>query len=372
MQHTRARSRGEVAARVRGVTNSRPALALFCALLPAVAFAQVDKAEAALRDLEYPDALKALETAKKQVGNDRATTIRINELTAICLATMGQDAKALKAFEVVLSLAPDFKLVGNHPPRVTTVFYEARSWLDSNHALEARQLPAVTKDGLVTELKVAVVNDPLKLIKEVKFAVLADGKVSEVRVPVTGPTVIGPAHVQRLSWWAVLLGEKESVLKELASAASPRIEAAAPLPVAVKPEPVVVAAVVPEEQTPVITEWVEPARPMPAKRIASFALMGGGAAVAGLGIVFGAMSAGTKAKVTGAATDSSGRVTGLTQRDALALDAQQRTEASLANVFIITGVALAAGGATLLIFSLNDTQVALVPTAGGMGVVGTF
>ena len=345
----------------------------------------MDKAEAALRDLEYPDALKALETARKQVGNDRATTLRINELTAICLATMGQDAKALKAFQVVFSLAPDFKLVGNHPPRVTTVFYEARSWLDQNHALDARQLPAVTKDGLVIQLKVEVINDPLKLIKEVKFATLVDGKVSEVRVPVSGPMVIAPARVQRLSWWAVLLGERDSVLKELSSSTSPRIEAAAPVPMVVKPkvepkpelkpqpkpEPVV-AVVEPEEKTPEITEWVEPARPMSGKRIASFGLMGGGVVVAGLGIVFGGMSAGTKAKVTGAATDASGRVTGLTQKDALALDAQQRTEASLANVFIITGVALAAGGATLLILSLNDTQVALVPTAGGFGVVGTF
>jgi hypothetical protein len=351
--------------------------------LPAVA--QVDKAEKALRDLECPAALKALDAASKQVGNDRATTLRIYELQAITLATMGQDAKALKAFQALFSLSPDFKLTGNHPPRVTTAFYEARGWLDQSKALDAKQLPSVTKDGLVTQLKVELINDPLKLIKEVRFSVLVEGgKVSDVDVPVTGLTVTAPASVPRLSWWATLLGEKKAALKELSSASSPRIEAAAPLPVAVKPkveepkpdlkpqpkvEPVVEA---PEEKAAEISAWEEPAKPMSGKRVASIALMGGGAAVAGLGIVFGVISNGTKAKVTGAATDASGRVTGLTQKDALALDAQQRTEASLANVFIISGAALAAGGVTLLILSLDDTKVSLVPAAGGVGLVGAF
>ena len=128
----------------------------------------------------------------------------------------------------------------------------------------------------------------------------------------------------------------------------------------------------PEEKEPAISEWVEPAKPLSGKRVASFALMGGGVVVAAVGIAFGAGSNGTKAKVTGAATDSSGRITGLTQKEALALDAQQRTEASVANVFIITGAALAAGGVTLFILSIDDTKVALVPSAGGLGLTGTF
>lgn len=356
-------------------------LALLLVLVPVAAFAQVDKAEKALRELEYPEALKALEAAKKQVGNDRATTLRIHELQAIVLATMGQEAKALKAFEVVFSLAPDFKLTGNHPPRVTTVFYEARGWIDQNKPLEVRQLPGVAKQGLITELQVEVANDPLKLIKEVRFSVLVDGKVSEVEVPVTGAILSIPANVQRLSWWATALGEKKSVLAELSSQSSPRIEAAAPLPVAARPknvEPAPQLKPAPEPEPvvaakePEIAAWEEPAQPMPGKRVVSIALMGGGVAVAGLGIVFGAMSSATRAQVTFAQTDSSGRVIGLTQKDALALDAQQRTQATVANVFLISGAALAAGGVTLLILSLDDTKVALVPTVGGVGLAGSF
>ncbi len=386
MQHRSGRSDPETRARVRPVTTPGPLLALgLLCVLPLSAWAQVDKAEQALRNLEYPGAIKALEVARKQVGNDRATTLRISELQAITLATMGQDAKALKAFQVLFSLSPDFKLSGNHPPRVTTVFYEARGWLDQNKPLEVRQLPGVPKDGLITQLKVEVVNDPLKLIKEVRFHQLVDGKVSELEVLVTGSMVSAPANAQRLSWWAVALGEKKSVLKELSSATSPRIEAAAPVPVAVKPKPEPVAelkpapkpepepvAVAPVEKAPELTAWEEPPAPMSGKRVASFALMGGGVAVAAVGLVFGGISNGTKAKVTGATTDSSGRVTGLTQREALALDAQQRTEATVANVFIISGAALAAGGVTLFILSLGDTKVALTPSAGGVSLAGSF
>lgn len=356
-------------------------LGLCCALLPGLAFAQaaplMEKAERAVRDLEYSDALKHLEAARKQVGNDRATTLRIHELQAITLATLGQEARALKALQVVFSLAPDFKLTGNHPPRVTTVFYEARGWLAQHKPLEARQLPGVAKDGLITQLQVELINDPLELVKEVRFFLNVEGKVTQVEVPAREGLVVAPANLQRLSWWAVLLGEKEAVLKELSSSSSPRIEAAAPLPVPVakvekvEKEPVKVAPP-PEEKNPEITEWVEPAQPMPGARVGAIALLGGGAAVAGLGVVFGVMANGTSAQVTGAQTDSNGRVTGITQKRALELDAQQRTEASLANVFIISGAALAAGGVTLLIFSFKDTQVALVPAAGGVSLAGTF
>lgn len=377
MQHTRRI--------VANVTASRLLVFLLLAL-PTLAFGQVEKAEKALRELEYPEALKALEVARKQTNNDRATTLRILEMQGIVLATMGKEAQALKAFQTLFSLVPDFKLSGNHPPRVTTVFYEARGWLDQNQPVTARQLPAQTGNGVVTQLQVELANDPLKLVKEVRFGVIVDGKTTETDVPVTGQMITLPANVQRLSWFAVLLGEKKAHLKELSSATSPRIEAAAPLPVAVKPKeepkpeikPQPKVEPVPEakpEPKPEITEWTEPpppAAPMSGKRVASFALLGGGVVAAAVGVAFGVVSNSTKAKVTGAETDSTGRVTGITQKDALALDAQQRTEATVANVFMISGAALAAGGVTLLILSFGDTQVALAPAAGGVSVAGSF
>lgn len=346
-------------------------------VLSATALAQpqalVETAEKQVKDLEYPAALKTLEAVRKAGNTDRATTVRFAELYAITLATLGQEAKALKAFQVLLALSPEFKLAGNYPPRVTTVFYEARG---SSAVIDAKQVPAVAKAGLLPELVVELSPDPLKLVKEVRFNVLVDGKVTVTDVAVSGPRVVVPVNVQRLSWWVVVLGEQKMALKELSSAASPRIEAAAPLPVPASvlktPEPVVSAPPPPPEEGPVIGEWAELPKPMPAKRIAAIGVLSGAAVALGIGIGFGVASNGTRAKVAAATTDSAGRITGLTQREALALDAQQRTEATVANVLIISGAALAAGGAALIIFSRDEVSVALVPAGGGLSAVGRF
>jgi len=331
-----------------------------------------DPAQKQVNDLEYPAALKTLEAARKAGNTDRETTVRLAALHAITLATLGQEAKALKAFQFLLAVSPDFKLAGNYPPRVTTVFYEARG---SSAAIEARQLPAVAKAGLLPELVVELAPDPLKLVKEVRFSTLVDGKLTVTDVAVNGPRVVVPANVQRLSWWAVLLGEQKMALKELSSAASPRIEAAAPLPVSATalktPQAVSEPPPRPAEGR-VSGEWAELPRPMSAKRIAAIGVLSGAAVALGIGVGFGVASNGTKARVAAATTDSAGRITGLTQREALALDAQQRTEATVANVLIISGAALAAGGAALIIFSRDDESVALVPAGGGVGLVGRF
>jgi hypothetical protein len=94
---------------------------------------------------------------------------------------------------------------------------------------------------------------------------------------------------------------------------------------------------------------------------------------AGLGVLFGALANGTAAQITGAARDASGRITGLTQPQALTLDAQQRGQATAANVLFVASGALLAGGVTLFLLGGDSSpQVALVPAPGGVGLVGTF
>lgn len=361
------------------VTASR--LVLICVLWSTAAFAQLDKAEKALKELEYANALKALEVAKKQSGNDRATTLRILELQAITLATMGQEAKALKAFQQLLSLVPEFSLSGNHPPRVTTVLYEARGWLDLNKPLVVEALPAVKSESSVSSLKAEVSNDPLKMVKELRFRFTADGKAGEIDVPVTGKSVSTPVSGAKVEWSVQALGEKKSVLLAL-PARLEQVSSPPPTPpVAVaqpKKEPEPAPRVEPKkdpEPEAQISEWAEPAppaKPMPVGRIAAIGLMGGGVAVAGLGVVFGVLSGGTKALITNAEKDADGRITSLTQKEALELDARQRTEATVANVMLISGGLLAAGGVTLFVLTRDEATVALVPAPGGLLVTGNF
>ncbi|MFT3713130.1 MAG: hypothetical protein QM817_36205 [Archangium sp.] len=364
--------------------------------------ALLDKAEAAMKDLEYSEALKHIEAARKENGNSRATMLRLYELQGVTLATLGQEPKALKAFQTLLTLTPEFRLSGKYPPKVTTVFFEARSWIETKKALAGRGGGSVITPGSVKEVKVEISNDPLKLAKEVRFHLIIDGKPKDVDVAVTSTTVSAPVNAPKVSWWAELLGEKDAALLAIGAADKPWNETAPDAPVAVvkpdqpkptadqpkptadlkpapKPEPVAEAKPKlepkPSNDSPGIDAWSEPpppSKPMPGTRIAGIAVAGGGVACVGLGVVFGAMAGGTAAKINGAEKDSSGRIIGITRADALTLDAQQRTQATLANVFLISGAALAAGGATLIILSTRDTSVALVPQAGGLSVAGNF
>lgn len=362
-----------------------PALLLALSASPAVG--QVDKAEQALRDLEYTAALKALEVARKQPGNDRATTVRILELQAVTLAATGQDAKALKAFQQLLSLSPDFKLTGNHPPRVTTALYEARGWLDANQPLRAEASPARSTAEAITAVQLTVTNDPLKLAREVRFHLEVDGAKSERDVPLTSGGAAAPVSGRRVAWWAELLGEKKAALLSVGTVGEPRIEeVAAPKGPSRRPEPepkpelkpapepvgqVTVPAPRPAADEP-LSEWTAPPRPMPAGRVAGLIIAGGGVAAAGVGVAFGVMANATAAQVTSATTDPAGRITSLTQRQALALDAQQRTQATLANVFLVSGAVLAAGGVTLALVSRDAAEVALAPAPGGLSLTGRF
>ena len=108
-------------------------------------------------------------------------------------------------------------------------------------------------------------------------------------------------------------------------------------------------------------------------RIVGISLGAGAVVSAGLGVLFRALANGTAAQITGAARDASGRITGLTQPQALTLDAQQRGQATAANVLFVASGALLAGGVTLFLLGGDSgPQVALVPRPARVGLVGTI
>lgn len=358
--------------------------------------ALIDKAQRDVQGLEYPSALKSLEAALKIEGNDRAALLRIYELQGVVLASLGQDAKAVKAFQTVLVLDPDFKLAGNHPPRVSTAYYEARAWTDQNGKLEAQAAPATLEAGRIKAVRVELKNDPLKLVKEVRFHLVRDGKELQAEVSVANKAAFVALDAWHVTWWAELLGERKAVLTAMGSAASPKVEG--------KPGPVAVAAPTPapappptpspeprpgpESDRPVAvqaptepavateSQQVEqgpPAKPMPGTRVAGLVMLAGAAVAIGVGIGVGVGANGITQQVAGAERDGLGRVTGMTQTQALALDAEQRTLASVSNVLVVGGAALAATGVVLVIVSVaQGPTVALAPAGAGVTLAGTF
>lgn len=331
------------------------------------------RAEADLKAVEYGAAVRSLEAALKEPGNDRQTMERIFELQGVAFATLNQGPKAVQAFRALLSLAPDFRLQGNYPPRVTTAFYEARGWAEQNGRLDAKAGEPGASGAQLTAVRVEVSNDPARLVKEVRFHVVAGGAPGDRDVPLAGKVVEAPVSGGMVTWWAELLGARKAVLGTVGTAAAPRVDkapgAAAPAPVAFAPVEVKPDVAGPPPERPEVTAA---GAPISGTRIAAWSCAGAAVAAAGVAVVFGLGANATAARVNGAERDGAGRIVGLTQKEAFALDAQQRTQSTLANVLIGTSAALAAGGVTLFLVSRGDSEIALVPTAGGAALVGTF
>lgn len=352
--------------------------ALAAALLAATpvwaqAAALIDKAERELRALEYQAALKSIDAALAQPNNDRATLLKLYELQAVSLATLGQEAKALRAFQSLFSLSPEYRLEGNHPPRVNTVYFEARGWVGQHGGLAAQAADPTLEGGKVKEVRAELRNDPLKLAREVRFHLRLDGREEAIDAPLAGGAAAARVGASTVTWWAELLGERKSVLLEVVSANSPRTDAApqpaAPAPVA-RPDSEPVSPPRAAESPSAVAAATPP---VPGSRVAGLVLAGAGLAAAGAGIGVGVMSAQTRASFEAAERDADGKVIGLTQREALALDARQRTEATVGNVLMIAGGALAATGVVVFAVSfVGGSSVAVSPAGAGAVVSGTF
>ena len=366
----------------------RPLVALLlCCSLAAVASpnAKLDEAKRLIEDLELEKALKSLDAAEAIPGNSRETLVEIFSLRGASLATLGKAKPAEEAFRVTLFLAPDFKLVGDYAPRVRTPFYAARDWAAKNGTLEAavevQQVP-----GAVESIAVVVNADALKLASRVRFHVRAGATWKVDDVAVVSGRAKQPASQPSVEWWAEVLSSKAAVLMTFGSEAAPRVDTAPaakkpvvvaetppvppkpkpPPPVVKEPEPVVTPVVV-EEQ---LTERAPPA-PMGLK-VLSFSLMGAGAVAAGVGIALGVGSNAARSQFLSAARDSNGLVTGISRRDALALEEKSKTEAAIANVLFVSGAALAATGVVLFVVDLQKTKVVVMPGPGGVALVGQF
>lgn len=355
---------------------------MFCAhflLITAVAAANADleKATKLVADLQYPEARSALESAIKRSGNDRDTLLRIYELQGIVYATLNDPTKAGKAFAALMVLEPERKLAGDYPPRVMTPFYEARGRASELGKLDAKALPAAIGNGRVGQLAVEVSTDPLKMVKKVRFHVKADqGPWVETPAELVGKIASISVDGARVEWWADVVGDREAVLVNLGTEAQPKVEGTAAAPVAKKTDPPLDTPLTPEAKPP--PPELTRSSPTPPLRIVSFVLMGAGVAALGGGIAMGLMASQGRSKIDNAETNAQGQVTGITQKEAYALDAQVKSNATIANVLFGVGGGLAATGVALLVVSAAGSSgsgggtLAIAPAGPGVALSGSF
>src|SRR5439155_17489480 len=109
-------------------------------------------------------------------------------------------------------------------------------------------------------------------------------------------------------------------------------------------------------------------------RIAGIGVAGAGVVAIVVGSVFGGMASSARGRIDGAATNAQGQVTGITQKEAYALDSTVRTDATIANVMWGVGVACVAGGVVLFLVggSSSSSSVSVAPAGSGVVVSGAW
>lgn len=337
------------------------------ALLAAVASGapnpKIGEARKQFEDLDFEKAARTLAAAEATPGNDHEQVLEILQLQGIVFGTMNKEAKARDAFRELLTLSPDFKLEGNHPPRVRTPFYEAKEWVDTNLPLQLE--PRAMFDTTVTALTLLVKKDTLRLAKGARF-LIDEGPEPKSR---DVAFVAGVAKVEldapRVGWRVQVLGAKEAVLLEL----GPFTHQGSRAP-AVATTTTTTAPKEPSAPTASATAkgggWMRPA---------SYGALGAGAVALGVAVVFGVMANEARAKVTGATTNEAGLITSVSQRDAAAFEARMKQQGTIANVLFGVGGGLLAAGAILFFVgapATTGTQVSLQLSPTGFAVMGAF
>lgn len=320
---------------------------------------KLEEARKLTEDLDLEKAAKALAAAEATPGNDRAQVMEILELQGIVYGTLNKQAKARDAFRELLTLNPDYKLAGDHPPRVRTPFFEAREWVAENGPVSITPAPVV-EGGKVSAVTLTVKKDGLRLVRRARFVLQTDAGEQTINTQLdTAGVAKVPVNAPSVKWWAVLLSERDGVLFEVGAANAPLTHSAS------------VAVDGGGSETPVVVQTASPRAWM---RVPGYALLGGAAVAGGVGVALGVMANGARARVQSAATNENGLVTGLTQREATALEASARTQATIANVLFATGGALAAAGVSFVVLGNTGSgpAVTIAPAPGGVLATGSF
>lgn len=369
---------------------------------------ELEKASSALADGKPGAALAQLDAAAKSGRLDRDNLVQLYLLRGMAYAVERKgEAKAKAAFQAVLWLQPDAGLPPSADGKAFKVFRAAKDWARKEGPMEFRAEPAATDDkGKVMQIAAYLKSDPLKLVRKVRFHVRTNGGAwTEALESVQSSYAATATEAEGVEWWAELLTDRDSVLATIGSEDAPVLEGKAKAakkpppakPVAKaepkkepaaekkpeveekKPEDAPVTARSEGEDRPKEQEvervQTAPARPfvVTPMRGLGFGLAGAGVVAALIGVFAGVGSAGDRAKLNALPSDGS-LVTTMTQKEAFATEQSANGAATAANILMITGGVLAAGGIVMIIAGGpgDDAKVTLAPAGSGVLLSGTI
>jgi hypothetical protein len=337
---------------------------------------QLKKARTLAATNKFAPALKLVDKAMVEPGNDLETTIELLELSGVCNAGLKKAAPAKLAFQKLLSLAPSYVLNRKGPAVVMAAFADAKA---TAQPMNIQPTAPDMSAGKINDVAVEVSADPFKLAKTVLFNYRAVGGKWHTRaVPVTMGRVAAKVDgTDKVEWYATVLGPNDAEILRIRNVDAPithtyRAPAprAAPEPVkaaepakaadaprradptpstaqpsaALTPDPVKEPPLEVVERGPHPKGWVSPL---------AWTTVGAGVVAGGVGTYFGIQSRNVRSRfATSTATDP---VVGLTRARALELDSQVQSNAAIANTLWVTAGVLVATG--VLIRLLGPTEV---------------
>jgi hypothetical protein len=306
-------------------------LTLFLSLVLTAPPPELAQAKEALRNVQYPQALKLPEKARAAAGTELETSCEIDELLGVVQATLKQPKPATESFKRLLAKKPNHTFAAPQAPRVMTPYFEARSWLKDTGPL-AVEVSGLRRDGWV-ELSWTVRGDALALVSSLNVTLLEDDTPRRLRLKRNEAlTVSSSARQLSVSTRALDAAEREVFVDE-----ARRFDA---------PAPPVVPVVTPPPAPPLAPAVTTPLAAPPARsglsplRTTAFILAGLAAGSLVVGTIFGSQSAQARSEFDVALQDSSffGR-SPLSMTQARQLDARVQSTAWIANgSFIGAGV----------------------------------
>jgi hypothetical protein len=213
-------------------------LLLICAMgaFHAAAAEPLNAAAAEVKALKYKDAARSLAKAEAQQGLSAEQVKQLYELKGIVAGTLNDEAGARAAFTRLLVLAPTFRLNGRYAPRVTTPFYDAKSWVAENGAITVERGAPTAAAGKLTSIPVRVSGDALTLVTQVVVHLREPkGPWTTVALGPAGGAV--PVSASRVELWVELRGARDWVLRTEGTEAAPLVMEAPAVLVAAPPPP---------------------------------------------------------------------------------------------------------------------------------------
>jgi hypothetical protein len=295
---------------------------------------------------KYAPAVKLVEKALLEPGNDLETTLELLELSGVCNAALKKAGPAKLSFQKLLTLAPGYTLKREGPPAAVKAFAEAKA---TTEPISIQPAAPDMSAGRISDVAVEVRADPLKLARMILFNYrVGGGKWKTRAVPATAGRVAARVDApDRVEWYATVLGSNDAELMRIRNVDSPITHTYS--------APVVKVADAPrkEELTPRSKEldlqFVEAPRKSGWVAPVSWTLIAAGAAAGGVGAYFGWQAGAARSEFATKTAGDSGVVTGLTRQQALELDGRARTNGMVANSLWVSAAVLVATGIVLRI-----------------------